>query len=123
MPFTYEIEDRLVVFRWSGVMTRADLQALMTVMPELAARAGFGVPVLHHFDDVTSCEFPPLAALDHSAQRRNVVIPGPVKSATIAKRSEVRAMARVFQALNRNPTLQMEIFDSEEAAREWLSRE
>ncbi len=120
MPFTYTLEDGLVHFRWSGVLTLADLQSISEVMPAVARQLGRAPQVLHNFDAVTSCDFPPIAAYEHSQQRRGIPIPNPVKSATIATTSEIRAMARVFQAVNHNPNLRMEIFGSEAAARAWL---
>jgi hypothetical protein len=74
------------------------------------------VPQLRHdFDAVEACDFPPISAYEHSVQRKRILIPQPIRSATIAKTSEVRAMARVVQALIRNPNLEMEIFDTEAA--------
>lgn len=114
-------------FVWSGTVTRNDLQQLNELMPELvpsiAMQCGDVPQVLHDFDAVKACDFPPISAYEHSVQRKRILIPQPIKSATIAKTSEVRAMARVVQALNRNPNLEMEIFDSEEAALAWLAQE
>jgi hypothetical protein len=108
-------------------VTRDDLQRLNGLMPELvrsiAMQCGDVPQVLHDFDAVEACDFPPIGAYEHSVQRKRILIPHPMKSATIAKTSEVRAMARVVQALNRNPNLEMEIFDTEAAALGWLAQE
>lgn len=121
MPFTYLIEGRLVYVRWSGVLTKDDLQAIGRLLPEIGAQLRGAPQLLHNFEAVERCAFPPITALDHSVQRKRVQMPVQVKSATVARTPEMHAMARVFQALNRNPNLEMEIFDSEEAARRWLS--
>lgn len=127
MPFTYSADGRLLRFAWSGVVTRDDLQRLNELMPELvpsiAMQCGDVPQVLHDFDAVEACDFPPISAYEHSVQRKRILIPQPIRSATIAKTSEVRAMARVVQALNRNPNLEMEIFDTEAAALAWLAQE
>jgi hypothetical protein len=127
MPFTYTIEGRLLHFHWSGTLTQTDIQAMGAAMPKLSQQVvgatGKMPDVLHDFEAVESCDFPPIAAYDQSLRRRNVPIPRPVKSAIIASQNGGRAMARLFQALNRNPNLTMEIFDSEAAARQWLAAE
>ena len=127
MPFTYSANQRLLRFVWTGTLTRADLQELNAQMPELVRaltmQQGDVPQLLHDFSALQGCDFPPLAAYEHSVQRKRILIPHPIKSATIAKTSEVRAMARVVQALNRNPNLEMEIFDTEESALAWLNQE
>ncbi|HLP03344.1 MAG TPA: hypothetical protein VK163_15060 [Opitutaceae bacterium] len=127
MPFTYSIAGRLIHFRWSGTLTRDDLQMLGATMPELARQVaqatGRAPQVLHDFGAVEACDFPPIAAYEHSLRRRTVPIPEPVKSAIVATQTGGRAMARVFQALNRNENLLMELFDTEAAARAWLEAE
>jgi hypothetical protein len=127
MPFIHTIAGRLITFTWSGTLTRAELQCINTLMPELSrtvvTQEGDVPQVLHDFSALDGCDFPPITAYEHSVERKRILIPHPIKSATIAKTSEVRAMARVVQALNRNPNLEMEIFDTKEAALAWLKQE
>jgi len=127
MPFIHTIAGRLITFIWSGTQTREDLQCINTLMPELSrtvvAQEGDVPQVLHDLSALDGCDFPPITAYEHSVERKRILIPHPIKSATIAKTSEVRAMARVVQALNRNPNLEMEIFDTKEAALAWLKQE
>ena len=126
MPFTYTITGRLLRFVWSGVLTREELRRMSELMPELSRtitmKEGDVPQLLHDFTALEGCDFPPITAYEHSVQRKRILIPHPTRSATIARSSEVRAMARVVQALNRNPNLEMEIFDSEEAAMAWLDQ-
>ncbi len=120
MPFTHAIEDRVVHIRWSGVLTQGDLEGIGKLMPQLVRQLGFVPQVLHTYDAVTGCDFPPLAVYEHSEQRRQLHIPQPSRAASVAKTAVVRDMARVFQLLNRNPNLELEVFATEEAARAWL---
>ncbi len=106
--------------RWSGVLTQADLGRIGQLMPQLVRELGFIPQLLHTYDAVTGCDFPPLAVYEHSEQRRHLHIPQATRAALVAKTPVVRDMARVFQLLNRNPNLEMEIFDTEAAARAWL---
>lgn len=127
MPFSCQIEGRIVHFCWSGVLHLAELQELGTEMPGLSTlvmqATGLPPQLLHNFDAVTDCDFPPVAVQAHSIRRQEMVIPWPVKSAVVASLGGGRSVARLFQALNRSNNLRLELFDSEAAAREWLDRE
>lgn len=127
MPFTHAIEGSLIHFRWSGVLTREGFQSLGEAMPGLVRQVwqstGRMPHVLHDFRATEGCDFPPLTAYEISLRRRTVPIPEPVKSAVVATPTGGWAMARVFQALNRNDNLVMELFETEEAARAWLGSE
>lgn len=120
MPFSHQIEGRIVHLRWRGVMATEELSLIGPLMRELSRELGFVPQLLHTFDEISGCDLAPLAAYEHSAERQRVPIPKPARAAAVAKTVEVRDMARVFQLLNRNPGLEMEVFDSEEDARAWL---
>lgn len=123
MPYTYEIEGRIMRIRWHGVVSKEDLQAIGKDMPRVATELGFPQDTLHTFDAVTGYSFQPIAAYMLSLLRKRVKIPTPVRSASVVKTPEARGLAKIFKALNRSKNLEMEIFDSEEAARRWLARE
>jgi hypothetical protein len=122
MPYTYALEDRLVHITWSGVMAKEDLQAFGKDMPRIAAELGFAPDVLHTFDGVTGYSFPPIAAYMLSLLRKRVEIPTPVRSASVARTPEARAVAKMFAELNRTRNLEMRVFDDEASARRWISR-
>ena len=120
MPYTYTIEDRIVHIAWGGVISKDDLQAIGKDMPRLARELGFAPDVLHTFDGATGYSFQPIAAYALSLLRKRVVIPYPVRSASVVTTPEQRSLAKIFKALNRTHNLTMGIFDSEEAARRWI---
>lgn len=120
MPFSHSIEDRIIHIRWSGTLTKDDLQAAGREIPRLVAQLGFVPHLLHNLNAVEQLAFPPLAAYEHSVQRKRVSIPAPLKSATVAQTPAIAAMAQVFRAMNRTPNLEMEVFSTEAEARAWL---
>ncbi len=85
MPFTHTVEDRILHFRWNGVISREDLQRFGAEMPGLVERIGFIPDVLHTFDEVTGYSFQPLMVYLFSMLRKRATIPRPVKSAAVAK--------------------------------------
>lgn len=123
MPFSHTVEDRVVHVAWHGLVSREDLQAFGKAMPQLVASLGFIPDVLHTFEAVDGYGFQPITVYMFSLLRKRVHIPKPVRSAVVATTPETRSLAKVFKALNRTKNLEMEIFDSEVAARRWLSRE
>jgi hypothetical protein len=52
--------------------------------------------------------------------RRVIQFPNVFKSALVVKTPVQRGIARMFQTLNDNPQIQIEIFDDEAAALSWL---
>ncbi len=123
MPFTHTVENRLLHFRWHGVISRKDLQTFGRNMPGLVASLGFSPNILHTFDGMKGHSFQPLMVYMFSLLRKRAQIPAPVKSAAVAKTPKVRAIARLFKACNHSPNLTIEVFESEEAARAWLALE
>lgn len=121
MPISHTIEGRVVHLAWSGVITNADLAAIGALMPRLVKELGFVPHVLNTYDGVIGADLDPDAIYAQSMQRRQHPIPPQAKSALVAATPVVLSMARVFQAMNRDPRLQMEIFSSEAEARAWLA--
>ena len=121
MPFTHAVEDDILHFNWYGIITREDLQTFGKNMPALAASLGFVPNVLHTFDQMTGYRFQPLVGYTLSLLRKREKIPYPVKAAAVVNTPEKLALARLFKACNHSPNLTIEIFESEERARAWLT--
>jgi len=56
-------------------------------------------------------------------RRRAATFPNPFKSAIVGRVPAQAGMARMFQTLNDNPQITIEVFDDEAAALEWLRGE
>ncbi len=121
MPFRIVQQDHYLHVVWCGVLTRADLGDLLRALPEAARLCGFRPDVLHTFDELTSGEIGAGDVHEFSLRRRRTPIPAMVKSAIVADTPFSRGMARMFQGLNRNPSIVMEVFPSAAEAVAWLA--
>ncbi len=123
MPYTHEVKNRIVHIAWQGDVTKEDLGAIGRLLPKLAATLGFAPDVLHTFAEMNGPAFAPWTAFEYSLRQETVRLRNAAKSAVVAKTPQVQAVARMMQALNRNPNIAMEIFASEEMALAWLRDE
>jgi hypothetical protein len=122
MPYTCTIEDRIVLVRWNGTITKEDFDSLSTDMPRIGRELGFAPDVIHTFKETTGYNFEPIAAYQYSLRQKQTKIPNPVRAAIVVDSQAGKAVAKVFKTLNRTPNLEMRVFADEAAARLWLAR-
>ncbi len=120
MPYERTQSDRIVHYRWYGEITPDDLRTIGRELPDLASRLGYAPDVLHTFADSVTGHVDAWTMFEESIRRRNTRLRNPVKAAWVAGKGPVLTAARMFQELNRNPDMKIEIFRSEKAARKWL---
>ena len=119
MPFEIRDEGNYYSARLSGILDRADLDALMEEVERLEDA---GV-LLDRLTDLTPLEridvgFEDVYSLAaHRAERKVTV---PIRSALVANRPVQFGFARMFQMLNDNPRILIRIFDNLEEAQQWL---
>ncbi len=119
MPFEIRDEGSFYFARLSGVLGRADLDAVTMEIERLEDEG----PPKDRVTDLTAIEridvgFEEVFALaERRAQR---AITAPIRSALVAKRPVHYGFARMFQMLNDNPRIQIRIFATAEEAIEWL---
>ena len=119
MPFEIRDEGNYYSARLSGVLDRADFNAMAKEIERREEEGG----LKDRLTDLTAVEridvgFEDVFAL---AQRRaQPVVATPIKSALIANRPVQFGFARMFQMLNDNPRLQIRIFGNLEEAQQWL---
>jgi hypothetical protein len=119
MPFEIRDEGKYYSTRLSGLLDRAELNA-MTREVERLEDAGV---LIDRITDLTPLEridvgFEEVFAV---AQRRgDRKVAAPIKSALVANRPVQFGFARMFQMLNDNPRIQIRIFGNLEEAQQWL---
>lgn len=121
MPYRYKVKETYVQISWFGVMTAENLADFRVEIPELIKKEGRRLNLLQFFDRVERVAFEPMEAYRHSIEREDVPMPYQTKSASVAHKPSMYALARVFEELNRNPTLEMRVFETEAAAKAWLA--
>jgi hypothetical protein len=120
MPFEIEDHPRFLLVRLLPVLTRDDLVRAATGLAQVEAMLS------RHKNRIT--DLSPLDAIEVSfadvemvaKMRRELKLAAPIRSAFIAPRPIQFGFARMFQTLNDNPQILIEIFDDEPTALAWL---
>lgn len=120
MAYTVLEKDGYLHVEWHGMLEAEDLENLRREIPQRAMKLGRAPNLLHTFEKSTGSNLAPMAAYDHSIKRKATPMPGRSKSATVAHNEDVYKYAKLVQELNRNPNLEIEIFQDKEEALVWL---
>jgi hypothetical protein len=122
MPFTIAVEPDLIRLTFSGIFTEDDLRDLAAAMVDLERDSS---PIPHRISDMTAVTelqigYPGVQAL--AENRRASTFPNAFKSAIVIRGPAQLGMARMFQTLNDNPQITIEIFSDADEALAWLRR-
>lgn len=120
MPYTITPTEGFVHIAWHGVITVQDLIQIAPDLAQMGQRLGRVPSVLHTFDGVEEIDMEPLNAYRQSLRRNDMRLPNRTKVASVASSPTVFAYARMMEALNRNPKIEMRVFDEREPAVAWL---
>jgi hypothetical protein len=120
MPYVLTKKEKYVHLEWSATITTDDLKAIGKDLVKVMAELGYAPHVLHTFDRVEAMDFGPWAMFMHSLRREDTRMPNKAKSAQVAKDEKARTVCKMFRELNRNPNIEMHLFDNEPAAIAWL---
>ena len=120
MGYEFAIEADIIRCTLSGVVTREELSRIVATVEDLERGRD---PVPHRLTDLTGVTdlqigYPDMRAL--AERRRASVFATASKSALVVRTPAQRGMARMFQTLNDNPQLTVEIFDDAASALRWL---
>ncbi len=120
MPIAIEYNGEFIITKMTGVIALPDLLAYGKRFEALEA----SLPVApHRLADLSGGAVGDLDFLEmnqYAATRRTAKLKNPVKSAIVAADAVQFGFARMFQTLNSNPDIQVEIFQNEETALAWL---
>lgn len=120
MTIEAEFIDGLLVIRGSGTVTASDLREV----PALTTAFDAGRAVTpNRLVDLTAVEdfeigFPEMLATVR--ERRGAAMSGPTRAAFLTASAVQYGMARMFQSLNDNAHVTVEIFGDRAAALDWL---
>lgn len=106
--------------QWCGVLEAGDLQQLTRELAKWGATLGYAPSVLHTFSRMKRAEIQPWSMLQHALRRQDITLPNPVRIAWVATTAELRRMGELFVELNRNPKIEIVVFESRAAAKAWL---
>jgi hypothetical protein len=119
MPFEIRDEGKYYYARLSGLLDRAELNAMAQEVERLEDA---GV-MIDRITDLTSLDridvgFEDVFAVAQRRAERKAA--APIKSALVANRPVQFGFARMFQMLNDNPRIHIRIFGNLEEAQQWL---
>lgn len=120
MPYKATQTDGYVHIQWHGMLKAQDLLALAHELPRIGATLGYAPNVLHTFAGMTGTQIEPWSMLQHSLRRRDTPMPNPIRVAWVTDDAEIRRMGELFQELNRNPNIEISVFDAGAAAKIWM---
>lgn len=120
MPYVLTKKESYVHLDWSGTITTQDLKSIGKDLTGVMAEWGYAPHVLHTFDQVEAMDFGPWGMFMHSLLREDTILPNKSKSAHVAKSEKAQSVCKMFRELNRNPDIEMQLFDNEAAAIAWL---
>jgi hypothetical protein len=120
MPFQIANIDNLLQISLTGVVTGVDLDQAAAAAREYES----GPIVPHRLTDLTGAvglnlTFESVWAL--AARRRALRFPNAFKSAIVAPQPSQLGFARMFQTLNDNPQITIQIFADKTAALQWIA--
>lgn len=123
MPFEITIDGDHVVVRLHGTITAEDIARLAIEAREIDDSPR---PVTNRIGDMTGVDdfavgFQEIFALAY--QRRTRPLSTHFRTALIARAPVQIGFARMFQALNTNPMIEIRILDSVQDAKDWFRRE
>ena len=121
MPYTITVKNKVVHCALTGRITGLDLAALQGESKNYEQNVDV---VPHRITDMTGIEelaihFPDISAL--AAKREPLRFPNSFKSAIIARDMLHLGYARMFQTLNQNPQIVVQIFPDEASAIKWIA--
>jgi hypothetical protein len=121
MPYTITVKNKVVHCALTGHITLQDLVALQGESKNYEQNVDV---VPHRITDLTGVEelalhYPDISGL--AERRAQAHFPNTVKSAIIAQDKLHLGYARMYQTLNRNPQMLIEVFPDEASALKWIA--
>jgi SpoIIAA-like len=120
MPITFSHEGDLLRVRAGGVITAAELH---TIVAEMEQRFFSAKKWPNNLVDLTGIDLSNVGFVDLMSlarRRESVKPPHAIRTAIVADSPTVTGFARMFQSLNNNPDITVQVFESVAAAEDWL---
>jgi len=120
MPHTTSTTGHWITTRFSGLISADDLRRSVEEIEAIEATAAVTPFRLTDLSasDMVHLSFQSIGEL--AARRRSAVLKNPVRSAIVAPSLVQYGFSRMFQILNDNPRIDVEVFREMDAAVAWL---
>lgn len=121
MPYRVALDEPFVRVWFFGILSGANLRDVADELRSHEHALGMVPDRLVDMSEMVATDavfnLAILAARVRAVQR----FPNPFRSALVAPKVEVAGFARIFRVLNRNPQIEVQVFEEVEAAERWLS--
>lgn len=121
MPFELTSTDGILCARFYGRLAFEDLQEAFAAVATIEAQAEVCPHRLVDLSSVNEVDIDYSSMQRAAAVRQQAPLKNHVKSAVVAPTPLLLGFARMFQALNDNPNIRLEIFPNAAAAWVWLA--
>lgn len=120
MPFAIAVEPGLIRVTLSGALTGDDLRGIAVAADDIEGASSPVAPRITDMTGVTEFKiaYPDVQTL--AQHRRGIQFPNTFKSAIVVSGPSQMGIARMFQTLNDNPQITIEIFTESSAALAWV---
>jgi hypothetical protein len=122
MPYSYEEVRGVLRVTLKGALTSEELHNFITEMEELLQKRKKWPDNLL---DLRTVELKKLGFTDmmsFAKRRESVVPPHAIRTALVAESPVITGFARMFQSMNNNPKITVEVFPTLAAADAWLAK-
>jgi hypothetical protein len=121
MPFQIQVDATILRITFSGHVTDAEFINSLIELQHLERGLGHVPDRLTDLTAVQEWEPKFSTTLDVTKARRSQVFPNHFRSAIVAPAPETFGVARMFQTLNDNPQIAIQVFETLTAAEGWLA--
>jgi NAD(P)H-flavin reductase len=122
MPLIFNLREGLMETKLHGAVTAEDLLRLDQLAREADSRLEASPNRILDISDATWGLVNSELVRSMAAIREREPMKNHVKAAIVAPKPEQYGIARMFQALDENPALEIQIFKDAPSAYEWLGR-
>jgi len=120
MPFRSQVHEAYVHIQWHGTLIADDLRELGRELPRIGMQLRRAPDVLHTFDEVVETRLNFDVVHNYSAEVSKQQLPNSCRVASVGNNPTSYGIARMFQAMNANPNIEIEVFETVTDALAWL---
>jgi len=121
VAFDSKIAQGIVYLTFHGYVTAEDIRDMVDLLAKIETEAEVSPDRMADLSAIEGISLNFSAILDYSANRRKALLRNKVKAAIVAPHPLQYGFARMFQTLNDNPDINMEIFADKDSGLAWIS--
>ena len=121
VAFDSKIAQGIVYLTFRGYVTAEDIRDMVDLLAKIETESKVSPDRIADLSSIEGISLNFSAITDYSANRRKAPLRNKVKAAIMAPHPLQYGFARMFQTLNDNPDINMEIFTDKDSSLAWIS--